>query len=116
MFMKIKSFISITYLLTATFFITMPKTVCSQDETAAAYAKQGQNAALLMQYEYETMHKPKYQQAYEDYLNDLKLISQFGKAQDNENLFNDLRQMNSEEEVIYSHTDGSIRVGFGHLM
>lgn len=55
------------------------------------------------------MEKPKFQRAYDDYLNDLKIIAETGRAQDNRELFNDLLEMNSEEEFVYSQTKGHIR-------
>lgn len=58
---------------------------------------------------FDSMEKPKFQRAYDDYLNDLKIIAETGRAQDNRELFNDLLEMNSEEEFVYSQTKGHIR-------
>ncbi len=91
---------------------------CRAEQTISEeeYARQGTDAAAALLAKFDAMEKPKFQQAYDDYLKDLEIIAETGRAADNQELYKDLLEMNSEEEVVYSHTKGSIRTGFGKLM
>ena len=51
---------------------------------------------------FQSSVKPRYQTAYEDYLYDLQVIAQTGRAPDNEALYDDLRVMNNNETFIYA--------------
>lgn len=73
-------------------------------EIERQYQQAGQLDAQILQKAYEKLHKPLFQQAYDDYLEDLDYISQYGKAPDNEALYQDLLQRNSDEKFIYSQT------------
>ena len=105
-------------LLNAVFAICCAALPCRAGENPpeAEYARLGNAAAAEMLTRFDSMEKPKFQRAYDDYLNDLKIIAETGRAQDNRELFNDLLEMNSEEEFVYSQTEGHIRTGFGQLM
>ena len=91
---------------------------CRAEQTTSEeeYARQGTDAAAALLAKFDAMEKPKFQQAYDDYLKDLEIIAETGRAADNPELYKDLLEMNSEEEVVYSRTKGSIRTGFGKLM
>lgn len=69
------------------------------------YKEEGQKEAAEMVREYYSMNKPRFQEAYNDYLNDLIEIAKTGRAPDNELLYNDLRLMKSEEEFVYSDSE-----------
>ncbi len=69
------------------------------------YQQAGLNDAQILQRAYEKLHKPLFQQAYDDYLEDLEYISQYGTAPDNEALYQDLLQRNSDDKFIYSQTE-----------
>ncbi len=106
-------------MLTAAFFLLCTAVPCQAEDssaTEAEYARLGSEAAAAMLTRFDSMEKPKFQRAYDDYLNDLKIIAETGRAQDNQELFQDLLEMNSEEEFTYSHVKGQIRTGFGQLM
>lgn len=66
------------------------------------YKQDALDDAANMQQKFDNMEKPKFQKAYDDYLNDLKLLEQHGIIQDNQELYDDLRAMNSDEAFIYS--------------
>ena len=51
---------------------------------------------------FQSSVKPRYQTAYEDYLYDLQVIAQTGRAPDNEALYDDLRVKNNNEIFIYA--------------
>lgn len=65
------------------------------------YAEEGREEAKRMVEQFQQKEKPLYRQAYDDYLNDLRVISETGKAPDNEGLYHDLRAMDSDEPFIY---------------
>ena len=64
------------------------------------YQNSGKEDARELRRLFDTMEKPKYQRAYDQYLEDLKLIARYGKAQDNEDLYRDIRAMISYEPFI----------------
>ncbi len=68
------------------------------------YQRAGVEDAELMRKYFEDMDKPEYQKAYNDYQMDLEYIASYGVAPDNEALYDDLREMNSEEPFIYSQS------------
>ena len=80
------------------------------------YAAQGSLAAQRLKEQFEQKDKPAFAAAYDDYLRDLEVIAKTGRAPDNEALYDDLRQMNSNEFVIYEQQRGEIRAGFGNIM
>lgn len=80
------------------------------------YSSQGVYAAQKLKKRFELMEKPKFQKAYNNYLKDLKIISHTGKAPDNQGLYKDLLEMNSNETFVYKTRKGSIRTGFGHVL
>lgn len=80
------------------------------------YSAQGVYAAQKLKKRFELMEKPEFQKAYDNYLKDLKIISRTGKAPDNQPLYNDLLEMDSEKTFVYKQRKGSIRTGFGHVM
>ena len=69
------------------------------------YHNAGIKDAEALRETYDKLHKPLYQQAYDDYLNDLEYISQHGTAPDNEALYKDILMMKSNEPFIYSQTE-----------
>ncbi len=69
------------------------------------YLSAGQVDAEILQQAYEKLHKPLFQQAYDDYLEDLDYISQHGTAPDNQALYDDLLQRDSDDKFIYSQTE-----------
>lgn len=101
--------------LTAAFFLAVFP--CRANEgLEGEYGRLGDAAAAVLLTRFDSMEKPKFQKAYDDYLNDLKIIAETGRAADNEELYKDLLEMNSEEEFLYFYSKGHIRTGFGHLM
>lgn len=78
-------------------------------EAAERYKAAGQADALTLNQKFQEVEKPKYQQAYDDYLNDLKIIRETGTAADNEALYSDLRAMKSDDEFIFSETRRGIK-------
>ena len=89
-------------LLNAVFAICCAALPCRAGENPpeAEYARLGKAAAAEMLTRFDSM----------------EIIAETGRAQDNRELFNDLLEMNSEEEFVYSQTKGHIRAGFGQLM
>ena len=69
------------------------------------YKDAGIKDAEILQKVYDKLHKPLYQQAYDDYLQDLDYIAEHGVAPDNEALYRDLLARNSDEKFIYSQTE-----------
>lgn len=94
----------------------LPPAPDAEQKIAEKYAAQGVTAAERLKEQFDQMEKPAFQKAYDDYQEDLKTIAQTGRAPDNEALYDDLRQMNSDEEFVYDTLKGQIRVGFGHIM
>ncbi len=76
------------------------------------YQDNGIKDAETLRETYDKLHKPLYQQAYDDYLNDLEYISQHGTAPDNEALYKDILMMKSNEPFIYSHTEADQHLFF----
>lgn len=68
------------------------------------YEQDGQKAAKSFMAEYLQLDKPKYQRAYTAYTRDLEKISLNGKLPENEELYKDLYQMNSDEPFVYRQT------------
>ncbi len=71
-------------------------------ELAARYQAEAEAEAEDLLQRFQSSVKPRYQTAYEDYLYDLQLIAQTGRAPDNEALYDDLRVMNNNETFIYA--------------
>ncbi len=86
-------------------------TARAEDNLLEEYAASGEEAARQMKEKFEKMDKPKYTQAYEKYLQDLEAISVLGKSVENFGLEEDLKVMNSDQPYLYSHQEGSIRLG-----
>lgn len=78
-------------------------------EVAERYRVAGQADAVALNQKFQNVDKPKYQQAYDDYLNDLKIIRETGTAADNEGLYSDLRAMNSDDGFVFSETRRGIK-------
>ena len=70
-------------------------------ELLSRYQAEAEEEAEDILQQFEGAVKPRYQTAYEDYLYDLQMIYQTGRAPDNEALYNDLRMMNSNELFVY---------------
>lgn len=68
------------------------------------YEEDGKKDAKLFMQEYLQLDKPKYQRAYDAYKRDLEKISLNGRVPENEDLYQDLRQMNSNTPFIYKQT------------
>lgn len=68
------------------------------------YEEDGRQDAKYFMSEYLQLDKPKYQRAYDAYKRDLEKISLNGQTPENPELYNDLRQMNSNEPYIYKQT------------
>ena len=66
------------------------------------YRAEAEVAADEMLRNFQGTLKPRFQMAYEDYLRDLQIIAQTGKAPDNEALYDDLRVMKNNQTFIYS--------------
>ena len=71
-------------------------------ELAARYQAEAEAEAEDLLQRFQSSVKPRYQTAYEDYLYDLQVIAQTGRAPDNEALYDDLRVMNNNEIFIYA--------------
>ena len=87
----------------------------SADETAQQteeYLQAGREDAELMRKYFENMDKPAYQKAFDDYQMDLEYIASYGVAPDNEALYDDLREMNSEEPFVYSRSERDNRFDY----
>ena len=58
---------------------------CRAEQTTSEeeYARQGTDAAAALLVKFDAMEKPKFQQAYDDYLKDLEIIAETGRAADN---------------------------------
>lgn len=107
-------------------FSILPRLACALEKNAPEadaetrlveqYAAQGVVSAQKLKQQFEQMDKPAFQKAYDEYLEDLKVISETGKAPDNQALYNDLRRMNSDNELTYNVRKGHVRTGFGHVM
>ncbi len=76
------------------------------------YQQAGKDDAEQMRKYFEDMDKPAYQKAYDDYQMDLEYIAVYGVAPDNEALYDDLREMNSEEPFIYSQSERNNRFDY----
>ncbi len=74
----------------------------SPEAVEREYREAGNRDAKALQKRFDEMRKPKFQKAYDDYLEDLKVIKLTGTAPDNEKLYDDLRRMNSNEKILYS--------------
>jgi len=94
----------------------LPPEADASQKLVEQYAAQGVLAAQRLKNQFEQMDKPAFQKAYDEYLQDLKIIAETGRAADNENLYQDLLRMNSDEEMVYDILKGHIRVGFGHIL
>ena len=71
------------------------------DEMEAYYLAEAKKDAEKMVRDFQGLDKPKYQQAYDDYLKDLKTIARTGTAPDNLELYKDLEAMNSNDPFVY---------------
>lgn len=71
-------------------------------ELAARYKAEAETEAEDLLLRFQSSVKPRYQTAYEDYLYDLQIIAQTGRAPDNEALYDDLRVMSNNETFIYA--------------
>ena len=58
--------------------------------------------------------QPRYQRAYDNYLADLEIIKVTSRANDDENLYDDLRKMNSNEFFVYSQSERGINLNRGN--
>ena len=70
--------------------------------------------AEAMARKFEETVKPRYQRAYDNYLADLEIIKVTGRANDDENLYDDLRKMNSNEFFVYSQSERGINLNRGN--
>ncbi len=68
------------------------------------YEEDGREDAKFFMSEYLQLDKPKYQRAYDAYKRDLEKISLNGQPPDNQELYKDLLQMNSDTPFIYKQT------------
>lgn len=73
----------------------------SLDEMEAYYLAEAKKDAEKMVQDFQTLDKPKYQKAYDEYLKDLKIIARTGVAPDNQELYKDLEAMDSNDPVVY---------------
>ena len=80
----------------------------------AALAFSRPAAAEAMARKFEEAVKPRYQRAYDNYLADLEIIKVTGRANDDENLYDDLRKMNSNEFFVYSQSERGINLNRGN--
>ena len=78
--------------------------VAVDDELMKQYVEEARADAREMVKSYQSLDKPAYQKAYDNYLKDLEVIAETGKAPDNEALYDDLRQMDSDEPYVYMET------------
>lgn len=91
---------------TADIFSAFPAAAQNPDKNIEQqYKDAGIKDAEILQKVYDKLHKPLYQQAYDDYLQDLDYIAEHGVAPDNEALYRDLLARNSDEKFIYSQTE-----------
>lgn len=65
------------------------------------YEEESKEDAKFFMSEFLQLEKPKYQRAYDAYKRDLEKISLNGQPPDNQELYKDLMQMNSDEPFIY---------------
>jgi len=77
----------------------------SESNLEQLYREAGIRDAEALRQAYDKLHKPLYQQAYDDYLRDLEYIAQHGTVPDNEALYKDILMMNSNTPFIYSQTE-----------
>ena len=78
-------------ILLLTFFSAFPAAAQNPDKNIEQqYKDAGIKDAEILQKVYDKLHKPLYQQAYDDYLQDLDYIAEHGVAPDNEALYRDL--------------------------
>ena len=73
----------------------------SLDEMEAYYLTEAKKDAEKMVQDFQMLDKPKYQKAYDEYLEDLKIIARTGVAPDNQELYKDLEAMSSNDPVVY---------------
>lgn len=75
------------------------------EELLRYYTEEGRREAEDMVRKFQETKKPRYQNAYDDYLQDLRVIADTGKAPDNENLYDDLRMMNNDDIFVFSDSE-----------
>lgn len=80
----------------------------SSEQVSKRYHEAGMADAQALGQKFLEDEKPKYQWAYETYLADLEIIRVTGVAADDENLYDDLRKMDSDEFYIYSESERGI--------
>ena len=73
----------------------------TEDEMIAFYREEAQKDAHEMVEKYKKLDKPLYENAFVDYQRDLRIIAVTGTAPDNEELYDDLEKMNSEDVFEY---------------
>ena len=86
----------------------------SAEEVSRRYHEAGVADAEAMARKFEETVKPRYQRAYDNYLADLEIIKVTGRANDDENLYDDLRKMNSNEFFVYSQSERGINLNRGN--
>lgn len=79
------------------------------------YREAGIQDAAALKMAYDKLHKPLYQQAYDDYLEDLDYIAEHGTAPDNEALYHDILLMNSDEPFVYSRNEADQHQFFNNV-
>ena len=86
----------------------------SEEDVSRRYHEAGVADAKEMSRKFEESVKPRYQRAYDNYLADLEIIRVTGRANDDENLYDDLRKMNSNEFFVYSQSERGINLHRGN--
>lgn len=86
----------------------------SAEDVSRRYHEAGVADAEAMARKFEETVKPRYQRAYDNYLADLEIIKVTGRANDDENLYDDLRKMNSNEFFVYSQSERGINLNRGN--
>ena len=86
----------------------------SEEDVSRRYHEAGVADAKEMSRKFEESVKPRYQRAYDNYLADLEIIRVTGRANDDENLYDDLRKMNSNDFFVYSQSERGINLHRGN--
>lgn len=106
-------FISVLFLSVSVIFPATAQMTAEQLEQQ--YREAGIKDAEALKAAYDKLHKPLYQQAYDDYLEDLDYIAEHGTAPDNEMLYRDILMMNSDEPFVYSQTQADHHQFFNNV-
>ncbi len=73
----------------------------SEDNWLEKYRPEAEATADEVLQKFQGAIKPRYQMAYDDYLYDVQIIAETGRAPDNEALYDDLRVMNNNQIFTY---------------